>query len=328
MAEDGARAPKSFPTVLKAEATSKSLCEENPHRVHVSTRWGTECIAYHVTKGQEDQREAVIFLDGDIAIERFADPGRMRRDLKSIHRVLQRWADKLKVRYIYISRLGTHGSSGNHGERRKPTETMIMNAVVDVIKKRLGLERIVLAGQSGGSTIAASLLSLGRRDVACAVLGSGAFEMVELRHADLTRSGFRVTKEELDKVTFDPSSHVDAIPPDARRRIFILGGEADARTPFDQQARYAESLEKHGHHVKVMTVDAQGKHEHGATLFTIPTAGGCLKGAADDALVAANATLGRSLAAGKMGEAATASGSLALMSAALRWAEKNATFGE
>jgi pimeloyl-ACP methyl ester carboxylesterase len=313
--------------MLAAEAQSKDLCETEPRRIHVATRWGTECIAFFVTRGHERDRRAVVFLDGDMSPERIADEPAAVRSLASVRDLLQRWADRLGVRYVLVSRVGLNGSSGNHGERRKPKETMIMNAAVDILKDRLGLDRVVLAGQSGGSTIAATLVSLGRRDVDCAVLGSGAYELVELRARDLARAGMTATKEDLLNVTLDPMDLAGAVPKDGKRRIFVLGDKADVRTPFAQQKRYTERLAGLGHHARTIAVDAQGDLGHGATVYTIPTAGACLKGIADARLAAANRRLAAKLAATQEA-VAPRSGAIALITSAIRSADEAGAFVE
>lgn len=319
-----APAPR-FPTVLAAEAQSKELCEKNPRRIHVATRWSTECIAWFVTRGHERDRRAIVFFDGDTSPERIADNATVQRNLSNAKELLQRWADRLGVRYILVSRVGLNGSSGNHGERRKPKETMIMNAAVDILKERLGFDRVALAGQSGGATIAATLLSLGRTDVDCAVLGSGAYELVELRAKDLAKAGVTPTKEQLLNVTLDPMDLADAVPPDRRRRIFVVGDEADVRTPFSQQKRYAERLARLGHHARTIAIDAQGELDHGATVYTIPTAGACLRGVPDGQLMAANKSLAAKIAAVDKASSPR-SGAIALITSAIRSADEAGAF--
>ncbi len=267
-----------------------------------------------------------MFIDGDIAVEKFAEPKRMALSFKIFKTRMQKWADRLKVRYVYVSRVGVNGSSGNHAGRRKPNETMVLNTATDILKERLGLDTIVLAGQSGGSTIAASMLSLGRKDVTCAVLGSGAFELVELRHAELARKGFDVSKEELHRTMLDPSANVDAIARDSERRIVILGDSLDIRTPFDQQKRYAEAIAVHGHHVKLIEIDAQGRLDHAATQYVIPSAGACLNGLPDGRLVSANNTMSRAFAAKEVAKSGPLTGSLALINGALRAAQRSDSF--
>lgn len=304
--------PLPYKEVMGAEARSAELCEAKPGRLFVSTGKDSECIAYYATKGHESQRKAVLFLDGDVAPEKYVDAAAMERSLAQRMQHLQAWADKLKIRYVFLARAGVNGSSGDHGKRRLPKETMVMNVAVDMLKQRLGLDRLALAGQSGGSTIAASLISLGRTDVDCAVLGSGAFELVELRHKDLTSHGYKVTRAEIAKVSYDPSAHVGEIKPAPQRRVLVLGDEADSRTPFDQQRRYVESLVARGHHAQLLPVDATDENNHGATGYTIPTAGACLKGVADEKIAKAVGEMSRKTTE----SAAKSAGTVAVVGAA------------
>lgn len=313
----GHAAPPSgtvFKHVLSAQALSEPLCHAAPNRIFIATDEGSECVAYAVTTGFEDQRRAVIFLDGDASPEKATGPGARVKGYDTTLKLLQRWSDRLKVRYIAISRLGLNGSSGNHGERRKPRETLILDAAIDLIKARLGLDTIALAGQSGGSTIAASLLSLGRTDVACAVLGSGAFELVDLHRATLAAKGKAVERSKLDDGMFDPARDADLIARDPRRRVFVIGDEADTRTPWDQQTRYAGQLKSLGHHAALIPIEAAGELDHSATRYTIPTAGGCLTGTTDEKLERANQTLSKKAGTAEAhARPAASSASMALM---------------
>lgn len=304
--------PVPYKEVMAAEARSAELCEAKPGRIFVATGKDSECIAYFATKGHETQRKAVLFLDGDVSPEKYVDAAGMERSLAQRMQHLQAWADKLKVRYVLVARSGVNGSSGDHGKRRLPKETLIMNAAADILKKRLGLETLALAGQSGGSTIAASMLSLGRTDVACAVLGSGAFELVNLRYKDLTGHGYKVTKAEIAKVSYDPSAHVGDIKRSPDRRVLVLGDEADSRTPFDQQRHYVESLSAHGHHARLLAVDATDENNHGTTGYTIPTAGACLNGSSDEKIAKAVGEMSRKTTE----SAAKSGGSVAIVGAA------------
>lgn len=73
---------------------------------------------------------------------------------------------------------GTYGSSGNHGQRRQ-ARTIVLDAASNELRKRYGIGQFVLLGHSGGATVAAALLTLGRTDVKCAVMTSGAFALVQ-----------------------------------------------------------------------------------------------------------------------------------------------------
>jgi pimeloyl-ACP methyl ester carboxylesterase len=276
-----------FGPVLVAESKSKSLCESAPDRVFVKYKLGSECIAYYVTSGFEDHTKAVLFFDGDASAKDYADAAGREAQLKFKHKLMDTWAAKMQVRYVYVSRVGLNGSSGDHALRRLPNETMVMDAAVDILKQRLGLTTIVIAGQSGGSTIAASLLTRGRTDIACAVLGSGAYELAALEYEFRTAHGQKITKEAIAKTVYDPSEHVDGIRPDPNRRIFILGDAADQTTAVDQQIRFTDEVEAAGHHVRFAFINAGGEHDHAAFRVTIPAAGACLNGMSDDRIMKA-----------------------------------------
>jgi pimeloyl-ACP methyl ester carboxylesterase len=187
-----------------------------------------------------------------------------------------------------------------------------MNSAIDILKTRLGINRFALAGQSGGSTISAALLALGRKDIACAALGSGAFELLDLEYKRLRANGRMVSKMALANAIYDPSSHVANIPADMSRRIFIIGDTTDTRTPFDQQKRYAEALQAAGHHALLIPIEAIGDLDHSAMAYVVPTAGGCLRGTPDDKLVIANAKKSRNTETTELAATQSATGRTAL----------------
>lgn len=276
------RRPRFYVTALPAEAKSKSLCEAVPDRVFVKVGQESECIAYFVTEGHEEKSSAVLFLDGDISIEKFQDQAALAKGTTARRKFMQMWAGKQGQRFVDIARVGVNGSSGNHGPRRLPHETIIMNEAVNLLKVRLGLETITIAGQSGGSTVAASLLTFGRRDITCAVLGSGAYEIVDLEYKHRISKGGKADRAEFARVIYDPSAHVDGIAENPSRRIFILGDEADTRTPFDQQVRFTNAIREAGHHARILPIDAGGQTDHDAASMTIPVAGACNRGDSDE----------------------------------------------
>lgn len=288
---DTARQPASkelrYTDMLVKESRSSEACEKVAGRIFVVHKFGTDCVATFVTRGYESRRQAVVFLDGDISVEKFQDQAALTKGYDGVKKLMQHWADKLKVRYILVSRLGINGSSGNHGLRRMPRETFAMMAATDILKQRLGLDSVALAGQSGGSTVAASMLTLGRSDVSCAVLGSGAFEIADLEWKHRTSKGFKVTKAALSAAMYDPSVNVAGIKSSPDRRVLILGDRTDTRTPFDQQLRFAEAIRAAGHHARVIPLEGSGENEHGAAQYTLPAAGSCLNKLADEKIAKA-----------------------------------------
>lgn len=290
LAADAAKSADKKPAykhVLVAEGNSQKSCEADAGRVFVKHKLGSACIAYFATSGHDAERRAIVFMDGDVAIEKFADEASLAADDKKRRIALQSNADRLKVRYVVLSRMGVDGSSGNHGERRKPDEMYAMNAAIDALKSRLGFDEVVLAGQSGGSTIAASLLTLGRNDVTCAVLGSGAYALADLVHANILKSGAKITRQVVDRTVYDPSKKVSGIAKSPARRIFLLADSADTRTPYDQQLSFAKDIARQGHHARLAPILANGDLHHGATPYTLPIAAMCARNLQDGQIASA-----------------------------------------
>jgi pimeloyl-ACP methyl ester carboxylesterase len=271
-----------FHPVLIEESTSKAKCESRDDRIFVETKLGTECVAYFVTNGFEPRRQAVFFFGGDA---RYNDPRALDAGLEQQKKLMQLWADRSKVRYVYISRAGLQGSSGNHGERRLPKETFVMNAAVDMLKARLGLDDIALAGQSGGGTIAAALLTLGRADVHCDVLGSGATELTEVEFDYLTKIRRHPNKTLLHRKMYDPSDHLGTIATRADRRIFALADKSDTVVPFKYQAQFIDEVKAAGHLAKLIEVDGKGPQHHGTEFYSLAVAGACLNEVEDKRII-------------------------------------------
>lgn len=267
---------------LVAEAGSKTLCEAVEHRIFVEHFVGTECVAYYATPSAPTVKTTVMYFNGDVPDRFFARPAEIEAHRKELMSTARFLAERQGVRIIFVARPGTFGSSGDHALRGERREMMIMNAAVDAIKVRLGLTDLVLAGQSRGSQVAAALLTMGRRDVRCAILGSGSLFTVENERRYQLSQGRKVSAERLGTIFFDPSRYLAEVAADASRRIFILGDRADSITPFDQQMAFGERLKELGHHAVTFEIQAQGREMHGATHLALPAATLCAKGAGDD----------------------------------------------
>src|SRR5262249_59770172 len=96
---------------------------------------------------------ALRFCDGDGPDEKAQDQAEMNDYLTKVRRALDLLAQKSGMDVVFVARPGVFGSSGNHGERRSPQEFLVLNRAVDLIKERHGYEQLVLAGQSGGSSV-------------------------------------------------------------------------------------------------------------------------------------------------------------------------------
>lgn len=271
-----------------ALADQKEACEYGSGHLWVSIEGRGDCVAYYptsaLTAGRQMPERAIIYFEGDIPNSYRRDPAKLKSHLASMQRALEMLAATYKVPYVMIARPGTFGSTGNHANRRKDREYLVMNAAVDRLKSKYGLRHLSLAGQSGGATIAAALLTLGRADVRCAAPASGGYDLAAMLDWHAEKMGQGAGHREHPATLADDFNVMDrvaGIQRDADRRIFVIGDVADKVTPFAQQRRFAERLREAGHRVELIEAQGAGPDRHGLTVVSLKIAGLCASGAPD-----------------------------------------------
>lgn len=217
---------------------------------------GHDCIRYF-TGGNLEQAPVVVVVfygdrDGYLSWP-IADIPDNTDEAQSAY--ARRLAKVMGLPVVIIARPGTYGSSGDHHKRRQVQEFLALNAAVDGIVSLYQIKRLVLMGHSGGATAAAALLTLGRNDISCAVLTSGAYGLLE--RAQLMRIRNRQPQQPGIDLTgypapYDPLEHVNGVVPDSGRLIVIMGNEEDRITPFEFQRAFAEALRSRGHRVDLV----------------------------------------------------------------------------
>ena len=267
---------------------SEADCRQLTHAVWVSHTEGTECIRYYPSAGLEAAgtasprpKVAVLFFHGDHLAGKtpLGDYGKItpQRLLDTVQRNEQQY----KVPYILVARPGVYGSSGDHTERRRAKEFRSLNAAVDAIKARHGLEQVVLAGQSGGATAAAAILTLGRQDVKCVAAGSGGYAVKELAVVKWQKLGVS-PRRGCDGTgycdPYDVIEHVDGIAPDPGRQIYLIGDPQDQNTVFPLQRAFFDKVREAGHQVMLMEARGRGPDRHGMAHVTYRVAGACALG--------------------------------------------------
>ncbi len=273
---------------VDALAEQREACEYGQGHIWVSVDGRGDCVAYYPTSdlarpgAKADQ--AIIFFEGDVPSSYRQDRAKLAGHLTSIRRVLDVLAQTYKLPYIMIARPGTFGSTGNHADRRKVREYLVMNAAIDQLRAKYGLTHISLAGQSGGATIAAALLTLGRTDVRCAAPASGAYDLTVMLDWHAERLGLGASHREHPARLagdFNVMDQVPGIKRDAQRRVFVIGDTGDKVTPFTQQRSFAEQVRAAGHKAEMLEAEAAGPDQHGLTLISLRVAGLCASGGSD-----------------------------------------------
>ena len=80
---------------------------------------------------------------------------------------------------LVLSRPGMQGSSGEHArDRHTAAEVGLIDAGLTALRRRFGIDELVLLGFSSGGAVVANLLAR-RDDVACAVIGSAPLDLAE-----------------------------------------------------------------------------------------------------------------------------------------------------
>lgn len=268
-------------TILKAE------CARNAETaVWVVVDGAGECIRYFHS-GLKDQNPLVhVWFHGDRMSQSFNGNawvhGYYSRDANPAALQAQAEAGEVDsgVPYIRFSRPGLYGSSGNHRRRRLPEEVAIVDAAVDAIKARHGIQSYALSGQSGGGHLVASLLTR-RDDISCAVITSGVASVRE-RSKIRGWGGRDITGF---SSFFDPIDHVAQIPVKADRRIFVMGDPADSNVPFSTQADYHNALRAAGHHSALVRARGRGKSRHGLAHAGVHVVRDCIDGVRSDEIV-------------------------------------------
>jgi len=276
-------------------------CQAKQDAVWVETQWTERgamggstartakgCIRYFPSANARGAETAVIFMHGDVLSGSIAHA--REAYLKASSRSLQiaradRSAKEIGLPVIRIARPGTYGSTGaSHlRERRMPVETHLMNAALDAIKNNYGYQRIQLTGLSGGGGLVGAVLTLGRTDIDCAVVGSGAVSIktrARLLGSKEAQRGLDQTGQPLSAV-YDPIDHIAGIKPDSRRRVFVLGDPQDSAVGFESQQEFQQKLVAAGVPATLLTAAAVDAKHHELAPEALRVAAWCKSGIPD-----------------------------------------------
>jgi hypothetical protein len=165
--------------MLRGITITRPQCAAIEQAVWVNASGRDFCVRYYLSTAGGEGTRPVVFIQGDYfgrldpKTWNWADPSDARDiNTDDLVRMADGFSKMTKTTAIYLARIGVEGTSGNHTARKTLLELNLMNAALDAIKQRHGFEGFHLVGQSGGAKLVGGLIGL-RRDVACAVSGSG-----------------------------------------------------------------------------------------------------------------------------------------------------------
>jgi hypothetical protein len=275
--------------LLRGVTITRAQCDATAQTLWLNVHGRDFCVRYYLSTAGGEGPHPVVFLQGD-QLGKFnpktwtwIDPSEAKDvDTDDIMKMADGFSKMAKTTAIYLARIGVDGTSGTHLSRKSLLELELMNAALDAIKQRHGFQGFHLAGQSGGSKIVAGLIGL-RRDIACAVIGSGPLVAPDSRKS--TDPG---------RTAFDTTENISQVAQNRTLRPIVVTDKADKTVPVGQQTGYVDRLRKAGRQVPQLFVEAQettdAKH-HGVAVYTELVTAGCVLGRPDEEIARAVSTL-------------------------------------
>jgi len=248
------------PLLWSQPASGQENCPDAESYLRLQLDTGDACLRYFGPSSLGRTAVMIVHFTGDRDQSLKLAPDQIKNNTAQAQTAIaDRLSRRAGVPVVTLARPGTYGSSGNHRLRRRMAEEFApLNAGLDALKRRYGVERFVLWGHSGGATAAAALLTMGRTDVRCAVLTSATFEFLERWRIRRSAGGPAPSVDReagLARAMYDPLDHIDSIVRDSRRTVYVVGDPRDSVTPFDLQARFAQALQRAGHRAVLREVE-------------------------------------------------------------------------
>ena len=239
-----------------------------------------ECIKFWGYGLSSNTGKVIVFLHGDYF------PGTAEYPKLSgqwFERSAFNWSIRLKAPFIYLGRPGVYGSSGNHSRRRLLEEGQVISAALNGLKNKFGITEFVIAGQSGGGHLTASLLTL-RDDIVCAVPTS-APSSPRIRYLKLGR-----TIDTTNLPSYEPTQNFNN-PVHSELRVIILGDPNDKNVFWESQTVLSDVLSRRGIPHILLEGLGSGPERHGLNNAARDVAGMCFHNKTLDEIKATEAKL-------------------------------------
>jgi hypothetical protein len=281
------------PEYVKTGATvSETNCSALPEAEWVVVDGRGDCIRYYssgLKKGAH--RTVFVWFHGD-RVARHVEKGDFFKTIgqevigyrdnrpEVLRARMAAWVSEFGKPAMFVGRPGVYGSSGDHTQKRQPREIALLHKALDAIKSRYRAGSFIVAGQSGGGHVTASLLAQ-RSDIECAVLTSASAAVrarIEIKKWPADATGATTF--------YDPIDHVDEIRGHPQLRIFVVGDPRDKAVPFRTQQMYYEALmaKKLDAHL-VTTRSTDTRNFHSLDPLGMRMAGWCASGVTTDEIL-------------------------------------------
>ncbi|MGY3488031.1 pimeloyl-ACP methyl ester carboxylesterase [Bradyrhizobium sp. USDA 4011] len=233
-------------------APTQTQCQARGNGVWVEVDGKAECLCYWSAGVTEATLSAVFFIHGDRLwdgkVVGYGDNN------SSVQREsAARAAESIGMPLVKIARPGLYGSSGSHLASRQMRELQLVAAAAREIIKRYNIRRYGFAGQSGGGSVAAYLMTQ-FPDAECFAFTAACLSLQKTSGYDYGAHGI-----------YDPIAHISEVEPKSHRRLFIIGDEQDKWAQFSNLVEFFEAAEQAGHDVTLVRCKALRNHALDAT---------------------------------------------------------------
>jgi hypothetical protein len=241
-------------------SATQAQCDALTNAVWARTPQGDEACLRYWTGGFEPGKpaaRAVAYFIGDVWSAGTMIPEYPNITHASLALAARNRAQQLGLPYILMARPGTLGASGDHMERRRPAESRIISAALDVLRTRHGISEFAAAGYSGGGHVVVSLLTL-RSDLVCVVPTAGvAAPRMRWQMHNWTRDATGYSD------SYEPTEHLDAARMHPKLRVFVVGDPQDSNAKWPAQTIVADKLAALKVPAWVVEVQGTGRERHG-----------------------------------------------------------------
>lgn len=245
--------------LVRGIAASEQQCAMVTNGVWARAPGGqAECIRYWaagISAAKPVPRVLVYIPPDQMAFDQ-PDVTYSSRNPKLMQSLVNGMQSYVDVPLILLSRPGTFGSSGEHKQRRREPEPRLVSAALDQIKKRYGIDELVLVGLSGGGHIVASLLGW-RSDIVCAVPASSV-SSPRLRWEGMGRTSDLTGYTD----SYEPVDHLKRDVFNRNLRVFVLGDPKDSNVLWATQTPLAERLNELGATIEKIHGEGSDSQRH------------------------------------------------------------------
>lgn len=266
---------------------SEANCTKIGHAVYVTSFNEGFCIRYYTGGQSLSGEKAAVFFTGDVLGtdgkgHLVADPGYLTGAPEYLEIAARVWSERLKAPVIFFARMGMHGSSGWHGNRRTQLEIDVTRQALEAIRLKESISGFYLVGQSAGGMLAEGVAAT-RDDVSCLVLASTPSDFAQFTK----RFGITLKAGTAKLSHYQPMLDAAAIAAKKDMRIIALMDPQDTVVPAPIQTSFLDKLTSLGHPVLTVKTGARGAEHHALIEKALFVTGQCIADAPDAAILKA-----------------------------------------